>query len=98
MLMQSTWLFLAYGSALYWLLIRPALVKKPDSLRVAWRWYATAMLCHACFAVFRAANADSVADLAIVEIWSQGMSWACLGICTLFLPTALLGASQHRDV
>ena len=84
-----TWLLITYLLALVYLSVYREKLGKANSLRPAWNSFSMVPISHFVFALFRAGNVDSTKDLALVEIWADGISWLLLGISFLFLAQTL---------
>jgi hypothetical protein len=84
-----TWLLITYLLALIYLSVYREKLGKANSLRPAWNSFRHGADQYFVFALFRAGNVDSTKDLALVEIWADGVSWLLLGISFLFLAQTL---------
>jgi hypothetical protein len=80
-----TWLLTAYFLGLIYLAVNRERLGRTDSFRMAWIWFALIPISHFVFALFRVGNLRSPGDLALIEIWSDGIAWLLLGISMLYL-------------
>jgi hypothetical protein len=82
---EMTWMLIAYLFGLLYVAVNRNKLAKSVSLRAAWVWFALVPLSQFVFALFRAGNIRSTTDLALVEIWADGIGWLFLGISLLCL-------------
>jgi len=80
-----TWIYIAYLAALLYVSTNRQRFGHPGSLRLAWLYYAAIGFSHFFFTLFRAGNFSDSRDLALVEIWSEGVQWLLLGISLVYL-------------
>ena len=80
-----TWLLTAYLLAMIYLAVNPQKLPSSASLRLAWLWFAMIPISHFVFALFRAGYYPNAKDLALVEIWSDGIAWLLFGASLLCL-------------
>ena len=78
------WFLIAYLLALVYLANRERLGRM-DSFRLAWIWFALIPISHFLFALIRVSNLRSPNDLALTEIWADGIAWLLLGISMFYL-------------
>ena len=79
------WILVAYLLALAYLTVHPEKLPKGTSVRVAWFWFSLIPVSQFFFTLFRAGNYTSARDLALVEIWAEGVAWLLLGVSLLRL-------------
>jgi hypothetical protein len=79
-MVYTTWLFIAYGAALFYLSVNRQKAEAPEHLRTAWFIYLLAVASHVVFTVFRAASHD----LALVEIWASGATWLLVAVSMFY--------------
>jgi hypothetical protein len=91
------WLLIAYVLGLFYFAANPGRISDKGLFRAAWIWYAIIPFNHFVFTLFRAGNIRSTRGLALVEIWSDGISWLLLGISLILLVTALIPAQKPDD-
>ena len=84
-----SWILIAYLLVLIYLAVHREKVIKGASLRLAWIWFAMIPISHFVFALFRAGNLGTPRDLALIEVWEDGIAWLLLGGSLLFLTGAL---------
>jgi hypothetical protein len=89
------WILVAYLFALVYLTVHREKLPKSTSIRVAWFWFSLIPLSHFFFTLFRAGNYTSARDLALVEIWAEGVAWLLLGISWLRLFGNVFPQSQN---
>lgn len=89
------WIFIAYLLALIYLTANGARFASPGSLQMAWRWFAMIPISHFIFALFRAGNLRNPHDLALVEVWADGIEWLLLGLSTFCL-SKLTPSNRNR--
>lgn len=75
-----TYIAAAYLLALVYLSVHRQRTPDFPSLQGAWTWLALIPINQFVFALFRAANIRAPRDLALVEIWADGLGWLFLGI------------------
>lgn len=85
-----TWIFAAYLLGLFYFLANPEKVANKAGFRSAWIWLGMVPIANFVFALFRAGNIRSGGDMALVEIWADGIGWLFLGISLLVLIGALM--------
>ena len=83
------WIHIAYMFVLIFLVMKRDKFANPAALRPAWITFALVPISYFVFALFRAGNFPGTRDLALIEIWSNGVEWLLLGISMLFL-TAMI--------
>jgi hypothetical protein len=74
------WLLIAYLIVLVFVAYRHDKFGRGGSLRRAWLAFAAIPLSHFFFTLLRAGNFADSRDLALIEIWSDGIVWLLLGI------------------
>jgi hypothetical protein len=84
-----TWILIAYLLVLIYLALHREKLVKGGSLRLAWMWFVAIPISHFVFALFKAGNIGTPRDLALIEIWSDGIEWLLLGGSLFFLTGAL---------
>lgn len=80
-----TWFLLGYLAALLYVSANRHKFARLASLRLAWIFFACIPLSHFFFALLRAGNFGDTRDMALVEIWNDGVVWLLLGISILYL-------------
>jgi len=88
------WILIAYLLGLLYLATHRGKLLNAGSLRTAWIWFALVPINQFVFSLFRAGNVGSTHDLALVEIWADGISWLLLGISLLCLTGSLAAPRQ----
>ena len=83
------WILIAYLLTMVWLSKHKKRLPPRVSLRDAWIWFALIPIAHFVFALMRAGNFRDSGDLALIEIWSDGVGWLLLGISMLCLTRAI---------
>ena len=91
------WLLPIYLIALVYVSLHQPARANHAGLRQAWFWFATVALSHFVFALIRASNFGDAHDLALTEIWADGIAWLLLGISFLFLGRGLAGGAPLGD-
>jgi len=89
--LNMNWILIAYLFGLLYLATHKEKIPGAGSLRTAWVWFALIPLSQFLFALFRAGNVNSPPDLALVEIWADGIGWLLLGISFLCLTSNIAG-------
>jgi hypothetical protein len=89
-----TWLLIAYLIALLYIALRRAVVPNGHAFRKAWIAFALIPISHFFFTLLRAGNFGDSRDLALVEIWADGVEWLLLGISMIFLTGTLVPGSS----
>ena len=89
-----TWLLIAYVLGLFYFAANPKKISNTGLFRAAWIWLGLIPVNHFIFTLFRAGNIRSTRDLALVEVWSNGISWLLLGISLLILINALIPCEE----
>ena len=92
-----TWLLAAYALGLLYFAANPKRIANTGLFRAAWIWFALIPINHFVFTLFRAGNIRSTRDLALVEVWSSGISWLLLGISLLILINALIPIEDNEQ-
>ena len=92
-----TWLLIAYLLGLIYLAANRDRLRRTDSFRMAWIWFALIPISHFVFALFRVGNLRSSNDLALIEIWADGIAWLLLGISILFL-TGSVAPEREQNI
>ena len=85
-----TWILTAYLLGLLYFATNQDRLLSKQSFRQAWIWFVTIPISHFVFALIRAGNSRSPRDLALVEIWADGIAWLLLGISLFFMLGALV--------
>ncbi|MBT3288785.1 MAG: hypothetical protein HN904_18705 [Victivallales bacterium] len=80
-----TWILVAYLLALVYIAGNRDKFPKNMSLWPAWLWFSLVPVSRFVFALFRAGNMRSVRDLALIEVWADGIGWLLLGLSFLCL-------------
>jgi hypothetical protein len=88
-----TWLFIAYLIALLYIALRRAVAPNAHAFRKAWMAFALIFISHFFFTLLRAGNFGDSRDLALIEIWADGVEWLLLGISMIFLTGTLVPGS-----
>jgi hypothetical protein len=86
------WLLPPYLLALVYLATHKDKLSQRVSLGAAWIWFALIPISQFTFALFSAGNIDSTRDLALIQIWADGIGWLFLGI-SLF---CISGIMEYR--
>lgn len=84
------WLLCAYLLGLLYFIANPQKVVNRGAFRTAWIWFALVPVSNFVFALFRAGNIRSTSELALIEVWSDGIAWLLLAISLFVLIGALL--------
>ena len=79
------WILIAYLLVLIFLAVKRDRFANSSALRSAWITFALIPISYFVFALFRAGNFRDPRDLALIEIWANGVEWLLLGISMLFL-------------
>src|SRR5688572_5413581 len=79
------WILIVYLLLLIFLAVRRDKFPNAAALRPAWISFALIPISSFVFALIRVGNIRDSHDLALVEIWSNGIEWLLLGISMLFL-------------
>lgn len=87
------WLLIAFLLALTFVSCNASKVGTPAALRMAWLWFSAIPFSHFAMALFRAGNYTNPRDLALIEIWSDGLAWLFLGLSIFNLGQAFRGSS-----
>ena len=82
---NMTWILVAYLLALVYIAGNRDKFPKNMSLWPAWLWFSLVPVSRFVFALFRAGNMRSVRDLALIEVWADGIGWLLLGLSFLCL-------------
>lgn len=85
----SSWLFLGFGAALFYLKLHPSPIKNRDAIFLAWCLFFSTLFLMVPFAIVRSWNAgseQSVGTYRVVEIWDEAVSWTVMacGILALY--------------
>ena len=91
-----TWLLIVYLLVLVYLTVKPVRPGRPGSFRLAWLFFAGIPLSHFFFALVRAGNMRDPRDLALTEVWSDGVAWLLLGLSLIFLTNAIAPAEENQ--
>ena len=83
--MNMTWILVAYLLVLIFLAVKRDKFLNAAALRPAWIAFALIPISYFVFALFRAGNLRDPRDMALIEIWANGIEWLLLGISMLFL-------------
>jgi hypothetical protein len=89
------WIIATYLLALVYLSTHQERLPKRVSLHGAWFWFSLMPIGQFVFSLLRAANIRDPRDLALVEIWADGVGWLLLGISLLSL-TGSIAAVQAQ--
>lgn len=92
-----TWILVATLLGLLYLATNQERILDRKSFRQAWIWFAMVPMSHFVFALLRADNSRSTRDLALTEIWADGVAWLLLGISLLFLLGALVSKEEESE-
>ncbi len=79
------WIQIAYLFALLYFSVSRKAPFRMAPLRTAWIWFSLIPISQFVFTLFRAANMRSERDLALIEVWADGVGWLLLGISFLCL-------------
>jgi hypothetical protein len=79
------WILTVYLLVLIYLALKRDKFEHNAPLRPAWITFALIPVSHFVFALFRAGNFPAPRDLALIEIWADGIAWLLLGASLLFL-------------
>jgi len=82
---NMTWILVAYLLALVYIAGNRDKFLKNASLWPAWMWFSLVPVSRFVFALFRVGNMRSVRDLALIEVWADGVGWLLLGLSFLCL-------------
>lgn len=94
-----TWILIVYMVALVCLAANRERLPKNVSLGGAWIWFSLVPISRFVFALFRAGNLRNPKDLALVEIWADGIGWLFLGISFFCLSGLMMrGEANGRSV
>lgn len=93
-----TWIFIAYLLALVYFTVGCAKFAHARPLRMAWRWFAMIPVSHFFFALVRIGNIRDPHDLALAEIWSNGIEWLLLGLSILSLSRLVPMNGERKEV
>ncbi len=85
-----TWILLVYLGGLLYIASNHARIRNKNGFRVAWIWFGLILVVHFIFALFRAGNISSSHDLALIEVWSNGISSLLLAISFFVLLGAMV--------
>jgi len=85
------WILIAYLFGLLYLATHKEKIPGAGSLRTAWVWFALIPISQFFFSLVRAGNVNSATDLALVEIWADGIGWLLLGISFFCLTSSIAG-------
>ena len=88
------WILIAYLFGLLYLATHKEKIPGAGSLRTAWIWFALIPISQFFFSLFRAGSVNSPPDLALVEIWADGIGGLLLGISFLCLTSSIAGRSS----
>ena len=89
-MMMSIWFLLGYLAALLFFAANPSRIANRASFRTAWVWFAIIPVSNFIFMLFRAGNTKSPRDMALVEIWANGVPWLLLAVSLFALLNALV--------
>jgi hypothetical protein len=92
-----TWLLIAYLLVLVYFTVNPGKRGRPGSFRLAWLLFAGIPLSHFFFALVRAGNMRDPRDLALTEVWADGVAWLLLGLSLIFLINAIAPAEENPN-
>ena len=92
-----TWILIAYLLVLIYLALHREKLVKGGSLRLAWMWFVAIPISHFVFALIRVGNVTSPRDLALIELWADGIEWLLLG-GSLFVLTGALFQDRSSNV
>jgi hypothetical protein len=87
---SMNWILIAYLLGMLYLATRREKLSDLVAFRTAWICFALIPLSDAFLTVFRAGNFNDARDLALVEIWAEGLAWAFFGLSLLFLGKSLI--------
>jgi hypothetical protein len=93
MMFPMHWLLIASLLALTFVSCNANRVGDRGALRMAWIWFSAIPFSHFAMALFRAGSFRNPHDLALVEIWSDGLAWLFLGLSIFCLGQAFRGSS-----
>ncbi len=90
------WLQIVYLLVLVYLVVDQSKISDKGLFRGAWITFALIPISNFVFTLFRAGNIRSTMDLALVEVWANGISWLLLGISFLTLINALIPKEETK--
>jgi len=89
-----TWILIVYLVALLLLAYKHEKIVNLSAFRVSWLFFTLVLGTHFLFTLFRAGNYRDPRDMALVEIWANGLPWFFFSISFFVLMFALLPTSQ----
>ena len=92
-----TWLLIVYFVGLFYLALNQNKIANKFSFRVAWSFYASIPACNFLFTLFRLGNIRVSRNLAVVELWANGIPWLLLSISLFFLLNAFMSKSEKLN-
>ncbi len=92
------WLLPVYLIVLAFVSVRRPIAANPAGLRRAWFWFGAVAISHFFFALIRASNFRDPRDLALTEIWADGLQWLFLGISFFCVAGGLLPSRADHHV
>jgi hypothetical protein len=98
--MNMNWILIAYLFVLIFLAVKRDKFPSALALRPAWICFALIPVSYFAFAVFRAGNIRDPRDMALIEIWANGIEGLLLGLSMLSLTGMLAphpGWGDYRD-
>ena len=84
------WLLVVYLLGLIYFAAHLEKVHNRSRFRLAWFWFALIPLSQFIFAMFRAGNLRSPMDLALVEVWANGLTGLLLAVSLFVLMSAVV--------
>lgn len=91
------YILVAYVLGLFYLSANLDKVFNKEQLRAAWIWFVFIIFSKVGFAALTAAQIRSTRNMALIEIWKEGVAWLLLGISILCLVNALIGNQSPDD-
>lgn len=91
------WLLVAYLLVLAYLTSIAGRFSFSLPLQRAWQWLALILVSRFVFALFRVGNLRDAHDLALVEIWSDGIEALLLGFSIFSLARLIPAVGPGRD-
>lgn len=92
-----TWMLIAYLFALLYLPVSQKDGLRTASLKVAWIWFSLIPISKFVFTLFRAGNMRSTRELALIEVWADGVGWLLLGISLLCLTRFVAQGNSNKS-
>ncbi len=84
------WFMIAYALGLFYFAANPTKIARRGRFRLAWILFALVLPNSALFTLLRSTTIGSARSLALLEIFSNSISWLLIGLSFLLLHGALL--------